>query len=308
MIEYSYVRYLRAKRTVDDRALNRPVLEALKRAVQERGDRPLRVLELGAGVGTMLSRLLDWGVLGSTDYVLLDRNTGSLAAARQDFMEGGARVESNEQLSWSRSGGSARVEIVHAEARAFLSKVALASRFDLVIANAFLDLTDLNPMLGAIWGALEPGGLFWSSINFDGATIFLPQAALDEAVLALYHRGMDERVEDGKPAGHSQTGRRLLAAITETGGQLAAAGSSDWVVFPAGDGYVADEAYFLHHIVHTISEALQGHTELQAESFAAWVAERHAQIERHELIYVAHQLDVFGFAPRGHRLVQRAST
>jgi hypothetical protein len=30
--------------------------------------------------------------------------------------------------------------------------------------------------------------------------------------------------------------------------------------------------------------------------FEAWIAERHAQIERGELVYIAHQLDFFGVA------------
>jgi hypothetical protein len=38
--------------------------------------------------------------------------------------------------------------------------------------------------------------------------------------------------------------------------------------------------------------ALQGHRELDPARFAAWIAERHAQIDRGELVYIAHQLDV----------------
>ena len=72
---------------------------------------------------------------------------------------------------------------------------------------------------------------------------------------------------------------------------------SDWVVFPPAGAHVEDEAYFLHHIVHTIEGALAGSTEVDAPALAAWVALRHAQIERAELTYIAHQLDAFGRAP-----------
>lgn len=76
------------------------------------------------------------------------------------------------------------------------------------------------------------------------------------------------------------------------------AGSSDWVVFADKDGcYPADEAYFLHFIIHTIHQALQGHPQLDDHLFEAWIAQRHAQIEAGTLVYIAHQLDILGRRP-----------
>jgi len=73
-----------------------------------------------------------------------------------------------------------------------------------------------------------------------------------------------------------------------------AAGGSDWVVFAGANGYPADEAYFLHDIIHTIELVLTGHPHLDAERVGAWAALRHAQIEQGALVYIAHQLDVLG--------------
>ena len=67
-----------------------------------------------------------------------------------------------------------------------------------------------------------------------------------------------------------------------------------WIVHPHEGGYPADEAYFLHFIIHTIYLALAGHPELDQERLVSWTAQRHAQIERGELVYIAHQLDIFG--------------
>ncbi len=59
---YSFPRYLAAKRSVDDRALNRQVRDALCRALPLAApDAPLRVLEIGAGDGAMFERMLTWG-------------------------------------------------------------------------------------------------------------------------------------------------------------------------------------------------------------------------------------------------------
>ncbi|MFT4910231.1 MAG: hypothetical protein ACI9TI_001401, partial [Natronomonas sp.] len=70
-------RYLRAKRTVDDRALDRRLVGILRDRLAERadaGEGPIRVLEVGAGIGTMPARLLEWDVLppGEIRYVALD--------------------------------------------------------------------------------------------------------------------------------------------------------------------------------------------------------------------------------------------
>lgn len=70
------------------------------------------------------------------------------------------------------------------------------------------------------------------------------------------------------------------------------AGSSDWVVFPRSDGYNENESYFLHFIVHTIFKDLKGHDSLDRRKFGSWVAQRHSQIEKGELILIAKQMDV----------------
>lgn len=58
-----YVRYLQAKRSVDDRAINPDVLHTFIRSLRDRpaSKNELRVLEVGAGIGAMLERLLRKG-------------------------------------------------------------------------------------------------------------------------------------------------------------------------------------------------------------------------------------------------------
>jgi len=54
-MEYSFPRYLLSKQSVDDRALNRVVLDALRANLPAE---PVRIIEVGAGIGTMLARLV----------------------------------------------------------------------------------------------------------------------------------------------------------------------------------------------------------------------------------------------------------
>jgi SAM-dependent methyltransferase len=295
--EYSEHRYLLSKQTVDDRALHRGVLAELETALGELGRAP-RVLELGAGVGTMLPRLAKWAVLGGADYTLLDRDASALAEARRELSRAGhGEPRAGDALGFTLGSARFDVRFVCADALEFSRRQEHERRFDLVIANAVLDLLDLGTTLPALFRVLEPRGLYWFSLNFDGETILLPELPLDTELMRAYHRTMDERVIDGKPSGDSRSGRHLLELLPKTGATLLAAGSSDWVVFPRSGGYAADEAYFLHHIVHTIDSALTAAPGVDAATLRAWVETRHAQIDRAELIYIAHQLDAFGRAP-----------
>ena len=73
-------------------------------------------------------------------------------------------------------------------------------RFDLIIAHALLDLLHLPAALPVLLQMVRPAGLFYFSINFDGATLFLPEIdpELDAQIEALYHRSMDTRITDGQ--------------------------------------------------------------------------------------------------------------
>ena len=285
----SFTRYLTAMRTVDDRALNRTVWAHLVNAVRVRQAatrRPLRVLELGAGVGTMVERLLAWNLFdpasSQVHYTLLDADP---------VLREAAHLRLDQPPAWLQ------LEFVAANALDFAGTPD-APGYDLLIANAFLDLLDLRSALPMLRHLLVDDGLFYFTINFDGATLFEPtiDAHLDHAVELAYHRTMDERITDGIPSGDSRTGRHLFGALPVSGFKIHAAGSSDWVVFPLDGSYPADEAYFLHFIVDTMKGALSGASGLNPQHFAEWIAARHAQIDRCELIYIAHQLDFFGVA------------
>jgi SAM-dependent methyltransferase len=302
---YSNVRYLHAKRSVDDRALNRPVLQQLRLALAALPP-PVRVLELGAGVGTMVSRLADLGWIREGRYTLIDEDGVSLAAADAHLRAWGGAAGDGGATGPGRivvrdSTRDLEIDLVQADIFDWLAAGIPdpSPSYDLVVANAFLDMVDVGALLPPLWRRVGPRRPFWFSINFDGETIFLPELSMDGAVMALYHRGMDQRLRDGRCAGDSKTGRRLLEWLPQSGARLLGAGSSDWIVFPtdAPHPYPEDEAYFLHHIVGTVDTALRGTPSLDAAGFADWIETRHQQIDRGQLRYIAHQLDVVGLTP-----------
>ena len=183
-----------------------------------------------------------------------------------------------------------------ADIRQIAADPAQQGQWDLLIAHAVLDLLPLDRLLAPLLGLLKPGGLFYFTINFDGETIFEPllDPIFDAEIMRLYHASMDNRLIDGELSGDSRTGRHLFQRLTAVGGHILAAGGSDWLVYGQDGRYPADEAYFLHAILHMMGQTLSQSPELDQKQFAQWLTKRQAQIERGELTYIAHQLDFVG--------------
>lgn len=290
MTDYDFLRYLEAKQSVDDRSLNRTVVDAMKRFVRNFSG-CLRVLEVGAGHGAMIERLAAQGLLQRASYTAIDPDPTSMAHA-------GSRFEADERIG--------DLKLITADLYDYAATENEAH--DLVIAHAVLDLLDLDRALPALESLCAPGGAFYFTINFDGDTIFEPtiDPELDAEIAARYHESMDKRIVDGRQSGHSQTGRRLFGALAERGAIIEEAGSSDWLVWPRAGKYPGDEAYFLRFMVQTVGRALAGVPDLEAARLEGWLAERYAQIEAGTLVYLAHQLDFFGRWPRAPK--QRQTT
>jgi hypothetical protein len=316
---YDHVRYLAAKKTVDDRALNRRLWE---RARQELGAAPgaLRVLELGAGIGTMVERLVEWGMFtppsassGAANasarprevyLTLVDSDARCVAEARTRLTAwaggaGFAVADDEGRLRLSRPGLTLVVEPVAGDALAFVAAAASRGAWDLLIANAFLDLIDVRQGLPLLLAGLAPGGLFYFTINFDAGQILEPviDRALDDQIAAAMYEAMDGGRPTGGECVNSRVGRQLFHEVRRAGGEVLDVGSCDWVVFPGREGYPADEAYFLHHILYFIDQTLTDHPALDPQAFTSWIAQRHAQVDAAQLVYVAHQLDLLGRAP-----------
>jgi SAM-dependent methyltransferase len=303
-MQYSFQRYLTAKKSVDDRALNQYVWQAFTQRLAELEGLPeIQILELGGGIGTMFQRLVEGSALSRALYVLVDEQAENLGHARKILAEWAARQGldyrlAGEMLEFRGGGSRLDLALVKDDIHRYLRGCETA-RFDLVVASAVLDLLDVPPILVEMKRVTRRGGLFYLTINFDGMTALEPpvNAIFDERIIDLYHRSMDERIIDGRPSGTSRTGRRLFSWLSQAGLRILAAGSSDWAVYARDGKYPGDEAYFLHFILHFFEQSLSGSLELDPAQFSDWLAERRRQIERGELVFIAHQLDFLVEAP-----------
>ncbi len=299
MDAFSFPRYLAAKRSVDDQALNARVWGALSNWIKaQAADEPMRVLEIGAGTGTMIQRMAEAGLLDCAIYTALDAEAENVRAARETLRawapaHGWQVGDAPDGLRLHDAQGRAlEIHLLAKDLFDFLSAQAGAV-CDVLVANAFLDLVDVPATLPRLRALVRPGGLLYFSINFDGLTALEPAVdpALDEQIIALYHRTMDERRVAGALSGDSRSGRHLFQQLRDANLELLEAGGSDWVVYARGGAYPADEAYFLGCILHFFDDSLRGRPDLPAGVLDGWLAARREQIRRGELVYIAHQID-----------------
>jgi len=289
-------RYLAAKKSIDDRALNRYVWTALRQALpQTTGAEPVNILEIGAGIGTMLARLVDWGLFtGPATYLATDCDGGNLLLA-QSYLSTWAD-EKGYALHWSGNDrGSLRT--ADAEISVFFAETSaeeLACRadtkdtFHLLIAHAVLDLIDLGTVLPGLLSQLIPNGLAYLTCNFDGSTLFQPEypGGEEQEILRYYHTSMETRL-----IGASRTGLRLLSILQGPGIELLAAGSSDWIIHPRNETYSTDETVFLHALLANVEKELAGKGGLKPPGLAAWAQTRHQQVAAGTLSFLARNLD-----------------
>jgi len=297
----SFRRYLEAKRTVDRRSRNRRVRDRFRETLDS-SERPVEVCELGTGTGTMVERLGEWAGGRDVRYAAVDADPALLEAAVDGVAEwarenGDLRQRSGDSLLVERDGARLEVEFAVEEGLAYLAD--RPDSFDVVVGQAFLDLTDVEAAMERVSTALRPGGVGYFPITFDGVTALLPAVdpEFDDRLERRFHRHMDATEKPGGTAGDSRAGRHLLVAVPETGGEVLAAGGSDWVVTPTGGEYEADEAFFLHHLVDTVDGALADDDAVDGDELSSWTRTRHDQIDSGELAYVAHQLDVLARWP-----------
>lgn len=301
---HSLARYLEAKQTVDDRALNRRVWSDFLDRLWERhsADKRLAILDVAGGIGSTAHRILRAlpdDLSGEIEYTLVDVDPDLIRGARMKLPEWGHKCGFSAQatattVTVEQPELDITIYLVCEDAFDYLLEEAPQS-YDCVITQAWLDLVHLDTALKRIFRVLCEDGLFYGPIHFDGETQFVPTVDddLDECVVEIYHRSLDERETEYGSAGGSRTGSRLLDQIPTVGGRTCSVGSSDWIVRPNGNGdYPNDEAYFLKHILRFVESEIIEADELAHERAKKWLETRRAQVESGTLQYIAHHLDI----------------
>ena len=246
--------YLDAKRALDDRSLNREVLD---RFAEELPPDPA-ILEVGAGTATMVERFVRWDVIDGGRWTAVDAHEEALAA-------GEARI--------GDAVGDVDVEFRVADAFEFAGDAAAAGRrFDAVVGCAFFDVVDVGPGVDAL---AEVAPVAYAPITYDGETRFAPSDPDDDAVLDRYHRHMRE-YRPGGPDGAAALAREATTI---------AEGPSPWRVEPP---YESGERTVLAHLLDTVEGAV-GETGYDAGD---WADRRREALRADRLRYEAANRDL----------------
>jgi len=289
---FDYTAYLEVKRAIDDDSLNPQVWSALSNWLAEQSQRPLRILEIGAGVGTMIERLLNASILERGRYTAVELEAPFQAVAFRRLQTWSARhgthcsIDSPSRCFIKGQQHDLSIDWLSVDILR-LPEILASERFDLLIGHAVVDLLPVPECLPGLLKLLRPGGGFYFSLNFAGKTEFTPMDPRDEAVIAAYHRDMDQRFPhlDWKP---SETGLRLGQWLTRQGYSVVATGHSDWQL-PVKNLRNEDNTLFISNIIDTIAMALQGLPGLEE-----WLAGRRSQLADGNISFSASNSDLFG--------------
>ena len=292
----TYSRYLEAKKTIDERSISQHVWQGfISNLDLKAGSQKLHILDIGAGTGSALIRLVKALRPSEVSYTAVDIEKEHLDVLIDNMrdlvgeVDGGVGETDDGFVFLTATGVKVEVKIVVKDAINFIQSLSAYS-YDAVIAQAILDLLDVDYFLELLEKVTVKQGLYYFPINFDGMTTFLPSydPVLDKKIEQIYHASMVKGGVD-----RSQTGRRLLLSLMNADKRIKEAGSSDWVVLPGDNkSYSGDEAYFLKHILFFVRNELIKSGEMSATAIEDWYTFRLKQIDRGELIYIAHQLDV----------------
>lgn len=299
-----FVQYLRAKASIDDRALNDHVWQCLGQQISVlNGNEPVRILDVGGGIGTMVPRIISANWMADCHYTLLDLSHENIAASIIYLQEFAVQNKwifkqqgSNKFLLQSEKK-QVQLEMETADFFKYLSTTQ--KRWDLLIAHAFLDLVSLEDSLPLLFSLIRSGGLFYFSLNYNGFMMLEPSIdpELDEKIFSLFHQDMETRRHLGRPTGGSLSGERLYAELSKLGVQINAVGNSDWLINPQDGSYSEDEEFFLFFILATIKNALQDYAEIPFPILSDWVEGYKELIANNQLLFVAHHMDFLGIRP-----------
>ena len=290
------LRYLRAKGSVDARSVNLPVRKACAEALGELpADRPLRVIEVGGGAGGAFRLWMSLlGRFPRVEFTVYDRSGALLEAYREEAAswagEAGFAVAGDAGAGLRLEGEGRVLEMRLSEAP--VPEGTTGERegsFDLMLAQSFWDLVPPGTALALGRRLLAPGGIFYSTLTFSGATRFTPPHDLDRRLLHCYHASMS-----AERGGDPYAGERLIGEVRmpDSGFSELASGRSDWRVKPTDEGYPGDERFFVLTVLGFIEKELGASTEVRDDELDWWMHARRRQLGDGELSFAARQQDL----------------
>ncbi len=290
---FDYPAYLAIKQAIDDRSLNQSVWQALAASLKSQVvSHGFKLLEIGAGTGSMIIRLLNAGLLDHCQYFAVELEPGFARVAENELSvwagANGYRMDVIGASSWTLGKDEEVIEIQWLAVDILeLTSDFASGYFDMLIGHAIIDLLPVPECLPGLLNLVKPGGDYYFSLNYAGVTSFSPIHPRDLDITEAYHRDMDTRFPGIKWRA-SQTGQLLGSWLKEQGHQVLAEGDSDWQLSSGPTPSAADNR-FVGNILDTMAKALAG-----LEGLEDWLNLRRQQADSGNLLFFAANRDYFG--------------
>ncbi|KAL7433709.1 hypothetical protein ACHAXM_003687 [Skeletonema potamos] len=272
--KFSDAKYLRAKNKVDAHAIDRMVWESLAQELtqrlQQKKNGILRVVDLGAGMLSMLQLFMNGGgegtrqkasmftlicnILGSNgtsderltklEYFAYESNTNLLDGCKEKLRKLGFH-KVNGNSCWQLSLSNMEVT-VHLLTTDFQNEQHPPDSLDLIMGCCFADLFEPNQLVLALQRFAHKTNhppLVYLPITFAGGTRFSSAHSFsknensdrlvpsDTTAFQMYSRSLISH-------GHNLDPSRIVDAIYNFGGSLITKGSSDWIIHPESNQYL----------------------------------------------------------------------
>lgn len=291
----AFAEFLQAKYALDHRSLNPDVWRSFVNELS--GIDSLEWLDVGTGTGAMLRRILQIKHNGTMRLTGLDMESGLLAIAENEIA---AILESKGFAIEKRIGHlSAERGADHIDFKPVcmpLSEFRSApNRYDVITAHAFMDLVPLRQTLAGFHDGLKPGGLFYTTINYDGETVLFPpypDGEFEDVLLQTYDASMEMRRLNGSETGGAKCGRRLYGELLNAGFEIVRYGSSDWNITPCDGAYRDDDQVVLDRLLGWIASEGRNDPALDPEKLDRWLTCRRRQRQERTLGIIVHQIDI----------------
>jgi SAM-dependent methyltransferase len=275
--------FLAAKYPLDERSLNPSVAVAWVRGLQHMP--VLDCLDVGAGTGATVRRMLEWRTSRPWRLTLLecdhDLIENARTAALQRLTERGYRPAWHGERLESRDGRFV-VRFVAGQLESYRPQ----GRFDAIVAHAVMDLLPLGSALERFARWLRPEGYLYATVNYDGATELAPayrDAMLESELAACYDASMEARKRGGESTGGAHCGERLQALLPRYGFDTVCAGRSDWHIRPIEGRYPDQDEACLAVLIGLIAKEANAADRFDAGAVARWRDDRMRRIETRQL-------------------------
>ena len=171
---------------------------------------------------------------------------------------------------------------------------------DLVVGHALADLVPLKRLAARAMTLTRPGGLVHLALAYDGLTAFSPvlDPALEQTVLAAFHRHMDRPSTCTADYGGSRAGRRLAPTLSAAGLEILTDAPSTWRVC-ANDGETGRQV--LARLVQFVAEAVREIGGVSYADLVCWEVHCKNAIAAGKLAVRVEHRDVLARAPLERR-------